>query len=52
MLSTGFLIYNQTTQMYEGSFKYPRGTLKEAKVKLKTLVLEDYYGNQSVLNPQ
>lgn len=52
MLSSGFLLYNAGTQMYEGSFKYPRGALKEAKAKLKTLVLEDYYGNQSVLNPQ
>ena len=49
-MTSGFLLYNQTTQTYEGSFTLPKGSLKE--VKLKSLVLEDYYGNQSVLHPQ
>jgi hypothetical protein len=50
MLTSGYLVFNQGSQTYEGSFKFPKGTLKT--VKLKTLVLEDYYGNQSVLNPK
>jgi hypothetical protein len=50
MLTSGYLLFNQTSQAYEGTFKYPKGTIREAK--LKSLVLEDYYGNQSVLNPQ
>ncbi len=49
MLTSGYLLFNQTAQTYEGSFKYPKGTVKEAE--LKSLVLEDYYGNQSVLQP-
>jgi hypothetical protein len=53
MVSSGYLVYNATSQTYEGSFKYPKGTLNnEVKVKIKSIVLEDYYGNQSVLNPQ
>jgi hypothetical protein len=52
MLSSGFLVFNQAAQLYEGTFQYPRGTVAGAKVSVKSLILEDYYGNQSVLNPQ
>jgi len=50
MLTSGYVVFDQTAQSYQGSFKYPKGTLKE--VKIKSLVLEDYYGNQSILTPQ
>jgi ferric-dicitrate binding protein FerR (iron transport regulator) len=49
-VTSGYVVYNQVSQTYEGSFKFPKGSLKA--VKLKTLVLEDYYGNQAVLNPK
>ncbi|MBN2354875.1 FecR domain-containing protein [candidate division KSB1 bacterium] len=49
MLSSGFLRFNTTTNTYEGAFKFPRGTI--AAVKIKTLVLEDYYGNQKIFYP-
>ena len=51
MISSGFLVLNHSSQAYEGVFKYPRGTIVEAKVSVKSLALEDYYGNKSVLNP-
>jgi len=51
-LTSGYLVYNSTSQQYEGSFKFPQGSLSAAKVKIKSLVLEDYFGNRSVLNPE
>lgn len=49
MMNSGYLRFNSSTQVYEGSFKFPKGT--QEVIKLKTLVLEDYYGNQKVFYP-
>ena len=49
MVSSGYLRYNTKSQLYEGSFKFPKGTVSTAK--LKTLILEDYYGNQKTYYP-
>lgn len=49
MMNSGYLRYNATSQLYEGSFKFPKGIT--GSIKLKTLVLEDYYGNQKIFYP-
>ncbi|RPH94296.1 MAG: hypothetical protein EHM72_15710, partial [Calditrichaeota bacterium] len=49
MISSGYLRYNAASQLYEGLFKLPRG--KAGGIKLKTVVLEDYYGNQQAIHP-
>lgn len=51
-VSSGFLVYNSAAQQYEGSFKFSAGSLSATKVTIKSLVLEDYFGNRSVLNPE
>lgn len=48
MMRSGYLRFNTTSQMYEGSFKFPKGTINI--IKLKALVLEDYYGNNKTFN--
>jgi ferric-dicitrate binding protein FerR (iron transport regulator) len=48
-VSSVYLRYNTMSEMYEGSFNFPKGTVNA--VKLKALVLEDYYGNQKTYNP-
>ncbi|MBN1154303.1 FecR domain-containing protein [candidate division KSB1 bacterium] len=49
MMTSGYLRYNSISQLYEGSFKFPIGTATD--VKLKSLILEDYYGNQKTFSP-
>lgn len=51
-LTSGYMVYNSAAQQYEGSFKFPQGILSAAKVKIKSLILEDYFGNRSVHNPE
>ncbi|HNW61213.1 MAG TPA: FecR domain-containing protein [bacterium] len=51
-VTSGWLVYNGTAQAYEGAFKYPRGTLAALQVKMTSLILEDYFGNRSVLHPE
>lgn len=46
---SNYLRYNTTSQVYEGAFKFPKGTTEG--IIIKSLVLEDYYGNQKVFYP-